>query len=44
MRIESPEAAVLDILALGAEAEVTDPPELRAQVAATALRIAGLHG
>jgi predicted DNA-binding transcriptional regulator YafY len=44
MRIESPEAAVLDILALGAEAEVTDPPELRAQLAATALRIARLHG
>jgi predicted DNA-binding transcriptional regulator YafY len=43
MRIESPEAAVLDILALGAEAEVTDPPGLRAQVAATARRVAGLY-
>ena len=39
------DAAVLDILALGAEAEVMDPPELRAQVAAIAQRIADLnHG
>ena len=45
MRIESLDAAVLDILALGAEAEVMDPPELRAQVAAIAQRIADLnHG
>jgi predicted DNA-binding transcriptional regulator YafY len=43
MRIESLEAAVLDILALGAEAEVAEPPELRAQVADTAARIAELH-
>ena len=43
MRIESLDAAVLDILALGAEAEVVDPPELRAQLAAVAQRIADLH-
>jgi predicted DNA-binding transcriptional regulator YafY len=43
MRVESPDAAVLDILALGAEAEVVEPPELRAQVADTAARIADLH-
>jgi len=43
MRIESLEAAVLDILALGAEAEVLDPPDLRAEIAATASRIADLH-
>jgi predicted DNA-binding transcriptional regulator YafY len=43
VRIDSPDAAVLDILALGAEAEVVDPPELRAQIARTAMRIADLH-
>jgi predicted DNA-binding transcriptional regulator YafY len=43
MRIDSGDAAVLDILALGAEAEVVDPPELRAQLAAIAQRIADLH-
>lgn len=43
VRIDSPEAAVLDILALGPEAEVVEPPELRAQVASTAQQIAGLH-
>ena len=43
MRIESLDAAVLDILALGADAEVLEPPELRAQIAVTALRIAALH-
>jgi hypothetical protein len=43
MRIESLDAAVLDILALGAEAEVLDPPELRAELAAVAQRIADLH-
>lgn len=44
VRIDSPDAAVLDILALGPEAEVVDPPELRAQIAGAALRIADLHG
>jgi len=43
VRIDSPDAAVLDILALGAEAEVVHPPELRAQIASTAEQIAGLH-
>jgi predicted DNA-binding transcriptional regulator YafY len=36
-------AAVLDLLALGAEVEVLHPPELRAEVARAAQRIAGLH-
>ena len=44
VRIDSHEAAVLDILALGAEAEVVHPAELRAQIASTAEQIAGLHG
>jgi predicted DNA-binding transcriptional regulator YafY len=43
VRIESPDATVLDILALGAEAELVDPPELRARLAAIAQRIADLH-
>jgi biotin operon repressor len=43
VRLGSIDAAVLDLLALGAEAEVIHPPELRAMVAATASRIAALH-
>jgi hypothetical protein len=42
-RIDSAGAAVLDILALGAEAEIVYPPRLRAQVRETARRIAELH-
>jgi predicted DNA-binding transcriptional regulator YafY len=41
--IDSPEATVLDLLALGAEAELLHPPDLRQQVRETALVIAGLH-
>ena len=43
VRIDSPEAAVSGILALGAEAEVVHPADLRAEIARTALRIADLH-
>jgi WYL domain len=43
VRIESPEVAVLDLLALGAEVEVVRPPELRAELARVARRIADLH-
>ena len=43
VRIESPEAAVLDLLALGAEVEVVRPPELRAELARVARRITDLH-
>jgi len=43
VRIDSTDAAVLDLLALGAEVEVVHPPHLRAQVRETARRIAGLH-
>ena len=43
VRIESPEAAVLDLLALGAEVEVMRPPELRAELARVARHIADLH-
>ena len=43
VRIESPEAAVLDLLALGAEVEVVRPPELRAELARVARRIVDLH-
>ena len=43
VRIDSVDAATLDLLALGAEVEVIQPPELRAQVRQTASRIAGLH-
>jgi predicted DNA-binding transcriptional regulator YafY len=43
VRIDSVDAAVLDMLALGAEVEVVYPPELRARVAETAQRIADLH-
>ena len=44
VRIESPDAAVLDLLALGAEVEVVRPPELRAELARVARCIADLHG
>jgi predicted DNA-binding transcriptional regulator YafY len=43
VRIDSMDAAVLDMLALGAEVEVVHPPQLRAQVRETARRIAELH-
>jgi predicted DNA-binding transcriptional regulator YafY len=43
VRIDSVDAAALDMLALGAEVEVIHPPELRAQVRRTARQIAGLH-
>lgn len=43
VRIDSADLAVLDMLALGAEAEVIHPPELRAGVRAAAARIAALH-
>jgi len=43
VRIDSADLAVLDMLALGAEAEVIHPPELRAGVREAAARIAALH-
>jgi predicted DNA-binding transcriptional regulator YafY len=43
VRIDSPDTAVLDMLALGAEVEVVYPPELRSQMARTAIQIADLH-
>jgi predicted DNA-binding transcriptional regulator YafY len=43
VRIGSLDAAALDMLALGAEAEVIHPPELRALVGQLARRIADLH-
>ena len=43
VRIDSVDAAALDMLALGAEVEVIHPPELRARVRRTARQIAGLH-
>jgi predicted DNA-binding transcriptional regulator YafY len=43
VRIESPDSAVLDLLALGAEVEVLHPPQLRARLAGTARRIAELN-
>jgi len=42
--VESAEETVTDMLALGAEAELVDPPELRARIREAALRIARLHG
>jgi len=42
--VESPDETVADMLALGAEVELIDPPELRARVHEAALRIASLHG
>jgi predicted DNA-binding transcriptional regulator YafY len=43
VRTESADLAVLDVLALGPEIEVLDPPELRAGVREAATRIAALH-
>jgi predicted DNA-binding transcriptional regulator YafY len=43
VRVGSAGAAVLDVLALGAEVEVIHPPHLRAQVRQAARRIAELH-
>ncbi len=43
IRIDSPDTAVLDLLALGAEVEVVRPPELRAQMAQVARQIAARH-
>jgi len=43
VRIDSVDAAVLDMLALGAEVEVVHPPQLRARVHETAQRITELH-
>jgi predicted DNA-binding transcriptional regulator YafY len=43
VRADSPDIAVLDMLALGAEVEVLHPPELRAGVRQAAARIAALH-
>jgi WYL domain len=43
VRIDSLEAAVLDLLALGPEVEVLHPPRLRAQLARAAGQIADLH-
>jgi len=43
LRVESADLAVLDILALGAEAELIHPPELRTAVREAATRIAARH-
>ncbi|HEX5287703.1 MAG TPA: WYL domain-containing protein [Streptosporangiaceae bacterium] len=43
IRVESAEATVLDLLALGPDAEVIDPPGLRAAVARAAAQIAELN-
>ena len=43
VRADSPDVAVLDMLALGGEVEVLHPPELRAGVRDAATRIAALH-
>jgi predicted DNA-binding transcriptional regulator YafY len=43
IRVDSPEATIGDILALGPDAEIIDPPGLRAQLARTARQIADLH-
>lgn len=40
---DSPDTTVMDIMALAAEAEVMDPPELRARIRDVALKIAELH-
>ena len=43
IRVDSPDAAVLDLLALGAEVEVVRPPELRARMAQVAGQIVARH-
>jgi predicted DNA-binding transcriptional regulator YafY len=43
IRVDSAEATILDLLALGPDAEVIDPPQLRARLARTARQIADLH-
>jgi predicted DNA-binding transcriptional regulator YafY len=43
IRFETTEGAVLDLLALGAEAEVLQPAELRSELRRAARRIAGLN-
>jgi hypothetical protein len=43
VRIDSPDVAVLDMLALGAEVEVLHPPGFRAAVRDAATQIAALH-
>jgi predicted DNA-binding transcriptional regulator YafY len=43
IRVDSAEATVLDLLALGPDAEVIDPPGLRARLAETARQIADLN-
>jgi predicted DNA-binding transcriptional regulator YafY len=43
VRIDSPDVAVLEMLALGAEVEVLHPPELRAALREAAIQIAALH-
>ncbi|MFD0884652.1 WYL domain-containing protein, partial [Streptosporangium algeriense] len=42
--VESPEVAYAQILRFGPEAEVLDPPSLRARVAEAAARLHGLYG
>jgi predicted DNA-binding transcriptional regulator YafY len=41
--IEFPEIACHELLRLGTQVEVLDPPELREMIAGTAARIAGLY-
>ena len=43
IRFETTAGAVLDLLALGPEVEVLQPPELRSGMRRAALGIAGLH-
>jgi predicted DNA-binding transcriptional regulator YafY len=43
IRVDSAEATVLDLLALGPDAEVIDPPGLRAELARAARQIADLN-
>ena len=42
--VESADETVTDMLALGAEAELVDPPELRGRIREAALQVARLHG